>query len=61
MPKVEKTVLLAVSFNSMLKILWMSFYALSDALEKVIKSHIKALHGEDFTKRDIVKHGQKFY
>jgi len=60
LPKKGKTTVLGISFNSMLRILWLSFYELCDAIEKVIKKHIKTLHGEDFTKRDIVKHDQRF-
>lgn len=60
LPQEQSNATIAISFNSMLKTLLLCFYELCDALEKSIKKHIKILHGEDFTKREIVKHSENY-
>ncbi|HOX41183.1 MAG TPA: hypothetical protein PK263_03240 [bacterium] len=50
----------AISFHAMLKLLLICFYELNDALEKALRKHIKVIHGVDFSKREIVKHNDKF-
>jgi hypothetical protein len=60
-PKKSWGATVAISFNSFLQLLLLAFYEICDSLEKVIKKHIKMLHKVDFTRRNILKHSDKFY
>ncbi len=59
-PRRDTNVTMAFSFNFTAKVLLLCFYELCDALEKVIKTHIKKVYNEKFDKRDIVKHSEDY-
>ena len=50
----------AFSFNKILRELLLAYYQVCDALEFVIKDHIKKVHGIKFTQNIIRKHGTAF-
>jgi len=60
LPQEHHKTCIAISFNAILKLLIICFYEICDALEKSIKKHLKSTHNVKFTKREIVKHTDKF-
>jgi len=52
---------IAFSFNYFLKALVLCFYILCDALEDSIKKHLKIIHGNKWSKKEMQKHSDDFY